>query len=360
MPFRPQRARDRVLQTRAQLLEERRLRRVGRLEQAQAIRLSTGMDADTKVLYGLAIAGAVIAFLYWRTVAVMQGIWEVDPNYSHGYLVPLVSGFFAWRAYKLHGLPARDEVPQSELTIGIIELAIGLGLHMIAWFANSPLLDMLALVGVLHGFLVILGGFVGARPYACAIMYLLFMAPLPVAIYQPIAIFMQQFVSSFSVATLQLFTIAAYREGYIVHVPGYTMEVGEACSGLRQLTAFLALSVAAAHLSDRRKWYKWALVMLSVPTAVASNCVRVTLTGVIMMVAGQEAAEGVWHTLEGLAVFIVGIGLFLAFAFGLMKLDDALLRRQGKEPPGSSTPDTLSSQSEVVAPAGLRAANEPA
>lgn len=357
-------ARQQVLRDRAEKLRAKRIRRTQR--QDPAVVEPTGAIAapisltggglgslSSSLKWGLGMALVAIIVLYWRTLFALQQVWEADPNYSHGYLVPLVSGFFAWRAYQRYGPPQTDGVRSFDYTLGMFEILAGIGLHAVAWFINAPLLDVVALVGILHGLLVVMAGIDMARKYSCPVLYLLFMAPIPIIFYQPVAIFMQQFVSVTSVALLQLCGVSAFREGYIVHVPGYQMEVGQACSGLRQLTAFLALSVAAAHLSDRGRWYKWSLVLLSVPTAVGANCIRVTGTGFIMMLFGEKWAKGVWHTLQGLAVFILGVGLFMIFSWVLMRVDDRLHGKTHDDEDDSSDSRSEEDDSVVTGDPGL-------
>src|SRR5690606_19449647 len=96
-----------------------------------------------------------------------------------------------------------------------------------------------------------------------------------------------------------------------IHLPGYDMEVGAACSGLRQLAAIIALSLAVGQMSGRSRTYKWILGLLSVPIAVVASIIRVTLTGFILLWFGRKWAEGVYHTLEGLAIVGVAAALIL-------------------------------------------------
>jgi exosortase len=173
---------------------------------------------------------------------------------------------------------------------------------------------------VLLGLIAAAGGREGMRGNAFAAAFLIFAAPLPAAVYQPAAILMQQLVSGVSQELLQLGGIAVYREGYLLHVRGLTMEVGEACSGLRQLTAILALAVAIGYFSGRGGWYTAVLGLLSIPVAVVANCLRVTMTGYTMLWFGKEFGEGLYHTLEGLVMVAVAAAMVAGVAWLLAQV----------------------------------------
>lgn len=281
----------------------------------------------------LVLPAAIAAVLYAETSVRLAEVWETDPTYSHGFVVPGISLAFAVLAWNRYGSPVRSDVSRGAFWTGTLEVALGLALHAVAWFASFLLLDVLSLIFVVRGTLMALGGREANRGFGFAALFLIFMAPLPSAWYQPLAIAMQQLVSAISTQFLELCGAAVYREGYMIHLPGYTMEVGEACSGLRQLMAVFALSVAIGYFSGRKAPYRWALALLSFPIAIAANCVRVMLTGVIMMLFGAKWAEGVFHTLEGLVIVGLAAVLVVAVAAGLARVDDHF-RRAGQRAAG--------------------------
>eukprot|EP00913_Durusdinium_trenchii_P028299 g26527.t1 len=172
---------------------------------------------------------------------------------------------------------------------------------------------------VAGGVVMAIGGRDHYRRFAFPLWFLVFMAPLPKAWYDAIAINMQQVASAVSATIFEICGIPVFREGCYIRIPNFQMEVGAACSGLRQLAAIVALSLAVGHLSDRTRIYKWALGLLSIPIAIGANCIRVTLTGFILMWFGQEWAEGVYHTLEGLAIVAVAAVLILIVAWWLSR-----------------------------------------
>src|SRR5436305_1965751 len=148
------------------------------------------------------------------------------------------------------------------------------------------------------------------RRYGFAIAFLVFMVPLPVALYTAIASPLQLMVSRLASVVLIATGVPVLTEGNLMTLPGgVQMFVAEACSGMRQLTGFLALTAAVAYLSARPTWYRAVIVVSALPIALTANIARVVLSGDIMHFINPQYASGTFHTLEGL--LMIGFGLLL-------------------------------------------------
>jgi exosortase len=146
--------------------------------------------------------------------------------------------------------------------------------------------------------------------YGFAVGFLVFMIPLPVALYSAIASPLQLLVSRAGAAVLNVMGIPVLCEGNMMTLPGdVQMFVAEACSGMRQLTGFLALTTAVAYLWGRPMWIRVILVLSSIPIAMAANVMRVVVTGWIMSNLDPQFAMGHFHTVEGLLLMGVGLGM---------------------------------------------------
>lgn len=286
-------------------------------------------------LHSLTIFG-LVALLYARTFDELRQIWAADVNYSHGYLVPLVSFAFAYRGWRQSGPPWKMRVATRSLCTGLFLLVTGLILHAEAWFTGALLLDVVALVVILRGVLLVMGGRRASRAYGFATLFLLFLAPWPAEWHGMLANHLQGMVSAISAEVLAACGLPVLREGYLLHMPGHSIEVAEACSGMRQLTAFLAMSVAVGGLNRGSRWSNLALIAISIPVAVLANVTRILLTVLILVVAGPTYAKGAFHSLEGSVVAGIGLAALLASAAGL----NALERRRGGR---SSRPDAANS-----------------
>lgn len=277
---------------------------------------------NRNALLAVAASLGLIVAIYWPTLLELTAMWNIDPKCSHGPLVPLVALYLGWHTWR----HARGEVVNShaarDVRLGMIQASLGLVLHLLAEVFNSPLFDVVSLVCLLRGGVIVVAAAEWNRRLACPIWFLLFMAPIPATWHQAVAVKLQQAVTWISTQLLELSGIPAFAEGYRITLPGYVMEVGDACSGLRQLTALVAVAIAAGHLSRRGSWFTISLGILSLGIAVAANCVRVTVTGFTLAWLGRDWAEGAFHTLDGLVLMGLATALVFATAHGLGRLID--------------------------------------
>jgi exosortase len=179
--------------------------------------------------------------------------------------------------------------------------------------------DLSFLLG-LAGVCALMAGTGALRRYGFALAFLLFMIPLPVALYTAFASPLQMLVSRIASVILNAGGIPVLCEGTMMTLPGgIRMFVAEACSGMRQLTGFLALTTAVAYLTPRPFWFRGVLVASAVPIALSANVARVTLTGWIMS-HDPRYASGTFHTLEGLLMMGFGLALLRAECWVLDRL----------------------------------------
>lgn len=290
------------------------------------------LSAWSLVAFAIPLLALTVA-IFWDSLVQLERVWNVDPSYSHGYLVPLASLGFAALAWQRGRPDLSDARTTKGMITGATEVLLGLTLHAVAFLLSLLLLDVIALICIVRGLLLLVGGPSLNAKFGFAAIFLIFMAPLPAIWQQYLALWMQHFVSAISTASLEILGIAAYRQGYIIQLTDYTMEVGDACSGLRQLTAIVALSVAVGEIYRCRSWSRWLIALLALPVAVGANCFRVTMTGVIMVLFGPEWAEGVFHTLEGLFVTALAAAALMVIAWSIGRLEE---RFGWRKPTGAS------------------------
>ncbi|HVP07639.1 MAG TPA: exosortase/archaeosortase family protein, partial [Candidatus Acidoferrum sp.] len=118
---------------------------------------------------------------------------------------------------------------------------------------------------------------------------------------------------------LNLIGMGVVRQGNIIHLPGYSLEVAEACSGMRSLVSLLALGAIYAYTTQRKLTAKIILFLSTIPIAVIANVFRVFVTSLLAYTVTHEVAEDPLHTLLGLSVFVV--------AFIMMFIEGLVLRR---------------------------------
>jgi exosortase len=250
----------------------------------------------------------LLALIFAPTLGHFVQTWSTDENYSHGFLVPLISLYFANEAARLGPTPLRGGVWPG---VALIVAAI-LG-RMATTVVPVGIVGDLALILGLAGVVALVAGAGALRRYGFAMGFLVFMVPLPIALYTAIASPLQRLVSWASAAILNSAGIPVLCQGNMMTLPGdVQLFVAEACSGMRQLTGFLALTTAVAYLASRPAWFRGVLVASAIPIALTANVLRVTLTGLIAYFLSPEWVTGQFHTVEGLLMMGVGLALLAA------------------------------------------------
>ena len=258
------------------------------------------------------IALLFLAGLYRDILPDMAHQWYEDANYSHGFIVPLVAAYFVYRRRsQLLQVPVAPWWPGFALfLLGLLQLVVG-------WLGTELFTMRSSVVVTLAGMTLFFFGKRLFRLMLLPLSYLLFMVPLPYLVYDSIAFPLKLLVTSASIAFLKLAGVVVMREGNIIMLPLTTLEVADACSGIRSLISLLALAVAYAFYLEFTPLKKTWLILAAVPIAIAANAFRVIVTGFLAQHFGAKAAEGFFHEFAGMAVFSVAITLLLALGFCL-------------------------------------------
>lgn len=270
-------------------------------------------------LLGAACAAASLLAMFRSNILHFVHIWATDENYSHGFLVPLIALYFADEAARRGPIVRGGGVG---LGVGLLIASIAGRLVTVA-VPVGFVADLALLLGM-AGVVSLLFGRAALGRFGFAVGFLVFMIPLPVALYAQIASPLQLGVSRVAAALLNLSGIPALCEGNLITLPGdNTMFVAEACSGMRQLTGFLALTTAWAYLVARPTWYRAVLIASSIPIAMTANIVRVALTGAITYRIDPRFASGAFHTAEGLLMMAFGLLMLYGGCWALDRLAGA-------------------------------------
>nr|WP_320114276.1 exosortase A [uncultured Desulfuromonas sp.] len=253
----------------------------------------------------------LLAFTYRHVIPGMVSDWHHDPNYSHGFLVPVISGYFVWQSWpELQKLPVRPAYSGALIVVGSLLLL------MVGYVGTEYFSMRSSVVFLVAGVTLLWCGWQVLRALALPIGFLLFMVPLPYILYDAIAFPLKLMVARFSVISLKLMGIVVLREGNIIRFPQTVLEVADACSGLRSLMSLLALAVAYAVLSQTSTLKRLVIVAAAIPIAIITNMFRVIVTGVLAQYYGAAAAEGFFHEFAGLVVF--ACAMVLLFVLGML------------------------------------------
>lgn len=231
--------------------------------------------------------------------------WFNDDNYSHGFLIIPVAIFLIWSKRKELVFPARPNL-SGILLFGFGVLGLILGIAAKEFFTTRmSLLIIISSISLYH-----LGN-ENFKKVWFAFAFLVFMVPVPATIYYSATIPMQLFSSKITNLVLHLMGMPAIRQGNIIYLPQYTLEVVEACSGLRSLVSLLALSSLYGYLTLSGKVRPAFLFMAAIPIAIVTNIVRLIVTAIGAYAVSTQFAEGFLHEMAGIGVFAIAFILII-------------------------------------------------
>ncbi|MDT8444999.1 MAG: exosortase/archaeosortase family protein [Desulfuromonadales bacterium] len=254
---------------------------------------------------------------YATIVPGMVSDWYHDENYSHGFLVPLISAYFLSQNWAdLETTPLRPSNSGLLVIIGSLLLLL-LGFVGTEYFTMRS-----SLVFLLAGIVLYWFGWGVLRLTALPIVFLIFMVPIPYIVYDAVAFPLKLLVTQASVAVLKMLSVPVVSEGNIIMFPQTVLEVADACSGLRSLMSLVTLAVAMAFLTQKSAVNRTILILSAVPVAIVTNMFRVIVTGFLASHYGAAAAEGFFHEFAGMAVFVLAMVILFA--------ESAILRKAGR------------------------------
>ena len=268
-------------------------------------------SASSRVYAVLALLIGSFGLLYWPVLSKLVHDWGINDNYSHGYLIPPLAGYLIWeRRQQLRA------VPPNGTWFGLI-VVLGSLLLLLAGLLGAELfLTRMALLGTLVGGVLFVLGWGHLRMLVFPLGVLLLMIPIPAILFNQVVFPLQLVASRAGEAALSGAGIPVLREGNIIILANTTLEVAEACSGIRSLVSLLTLAIVFGYFTDSRPGVRLAIALSAIPVAIAANALRVAGTGIAAHYYGSAAAEGFFHSFSGWIVFIAAF----AMLFGVIRV----------------------------------------
>jgi exosortase len=251
--------------------------------------------------------GALLIACYAPVLFGLVHQWATDEDVGHGFFVPVVAGFIAWR--RRGELTAAKPVPNYW---GLVLVALGAIQMLLGTLGAQIFIARTAFLVSLVGAILFLGGTRTLKILAFPLCLLLFMFPIPAIVYARLTLPLQLFASSVAETILSFVGIPVLRDGNVLELASQRLSVVEACSGIRSLMSLGFLSLIYAYFFDKKGWMRWVLLPATIPIAIAANAIRVTLTGMLSEVR-PDLARGIFHLLEGWVLFIVALTMLIVF-----------------------------------------------
>ena len=264
-----------------------------------------------------AILVGLILLLYASVLKGLVAQWWTDPDYGHGFFVPLFSGYILWHERQRW---TKTEIKPSNF--GFVVMLGAIALLLLGSLGAELFISRFSLLVLLAGMILFLAGWKMLRAVSFPLGYLMWMIPIPVIIYNQITFPLQLIASRLATASLELVQVPVLRDGNILILSNYSLEVVEACSGIRSLMTLVALAVAFGYLVSTRRWIRYVLAALMVPIAVVINAIRIMGAGLLARHFGPAAAEGFLHGFSGWAIFLVALLLMFSSYLILRHIDE--------------------------------------
>jgi len=242
---------------------------------------------------------------YYPVIISLVGVWLKDSNNSHGILVPFISLYLLWeKKTEIAAEVAKEE--EGSNYIALIMLAASLALYLLFQFGHILLVPNLMLVTSVILLVHYYFGRATFRLCSFPLLFLFFMVPIPVSFKTLFTLPMKTFATNVAVPIIRLLGIPVLQEGNIIQLANTTLEVAEACSGIRSLVAMLMLGTLFSSFIKDAGWKRYSLIAIAPIVAVVANILRISGTGILAYYYGVEAAKGYVHEVSGILVFVFG------------------------------------------------------
>lgn len=271
-----------------------------------------------KMRLGISVlATLVFVVLSWEALAELVRRWSLEPEYGHGWLIPLISAYLCAQCRSQLSLSPPSFSAVVLLALASICVAGGL-------ISGLFLLVQCALVLVIFALVGLWFGLQGIKQLLWPVGLLVFCIPLPYVIEVAFTAKLQLLSSRIAVSLIESMGIVVFLSGNVIDLGVIKLQVVEACSGLRYLYPLMSLGYLAAYFYRGPLWIRWLVFIATVPITVLLNSVRIASMAWLAENFGLKIAEGFFHDFEGWLIFACCMALLAALLWCL----NALFTRQ--------------------------------
>ncbi|MGH9617615.1 MAG: exosortase A [Acidobacteriaceae bacterium] len=251
---------------------------------------------------GFVLIGALLVAIYSGIVAKLVTDWWRIPDFSHGFLVPIFSGYLIWTKRKV-----LRETAVSPSWAGVGVVVAGLLVLCLGVYGAEIFLSRISLVILLAGLVLCFGGQQILKELRFPLLVLLLAIPIPAILFTQITFPLQLLASKLAAVLLPLFGVPVLREGNVIQLPTMSLEVAEACSGIRSLMSLFTLAIFYGYFLEKSVSRRTLLALASIPIAIAANAVRILGTGLCVQYWDPDKAQGFFHEFSGWVMFLVSL-----------------------------------------------------
>lgn len=267
-------------------------------------------------------AGALL--LFWPTIVELVSFWENDPDFSHGFLIPIISVAILWANRKAIG-----EARASSSSTGWIVILASLCVFFIGRAQPWNVAQRLGMWGFLIGALAFGFGWRAVRVKTFPFAFLLLCIPPPFFLLNAIRLALKDFATRIAASLIMYLGMPAATEGNVIIVQEHRFEVADACTGIRSLMAVTTTAILMAYVFRTGMVKGAVLLAASIPITVAANIVRIIIVAIALVKFDIDLTEGTRHEMVG--VFTFCLSLILIW-FTWLYLQWTFQPERGKEP----------------------------
>lgn len=253
-------------------------------------------------IWGLAVILALVAAAYYQVVGKLVSDWWQLPDFSHGFLVPPFAAYLIW--VKRKSLGAIKIAPTWS---GEAVVALGLFILLVGVYGAELFLSRVSLIILFAGLTLSFGGARLLKELRFALLVLLLAIPIPAIVFNQITVPLQTLAAKAASGVLPLFNVPVLRSGNIIELPRMSLEVAEACSGIRSLVSLFTLSIFYGYFLEKSVGRRALLALASIPIAIAANATRIVGTGLCVQYWDPDRAVGFFHEFSGWLMFLVSL-----------------------------------------------------
>jgi exosortase len=258
-------------------------------------------------LWQAVVLAGLLLWMYLPTLAHLVAQWWSDPNFSHGFFVPLFSAFVIWQERSRFAV-----VRVCPTWWGLPLVVAGLGILVLGQLGAEIFLARISLLVVLAGLVILFLGWSFFRELLFPWAFLFLMIPIPAIVFNQITFPLQILASKVASTVLPWMGVPVLREGNVIILPAMALEVAEACSGIRSLMSLLTLAVIYGYLMEQKNSIRVLLAFAAIPIAVAANSFRIVGTGLLVQYWDPARAQGFFHEFSGWLIFVISLLMLYA------------------------------------------------
>ena len=251
-----------------------------------------------------------------------------DDLYSHLPLIPLIVGLMV--RFQLRSISTK-EVSRYIRWPGVLMMLCGVGLIAGCYAIFFPRgdvseIDMLPWV-ILGLYTLFVGGVfllidqVCLRQLIFPLAFLIFAVPMPSVCVAFVENALQHGSADMAYFLFQICGMSVFREGTFFKLPGFSMEIGPQCSGIRSSLVLFISSLIAAHWFLESTRHKILFALFAIPLGIFRNGLRIWVIGMLCVRIGPHMIDSPIHHKGGPLFFIISLIPLFALLVWLRKCE---------------------------------------